>query len=189
MAVNSRQNNLFAAEDWDVAYQAYTQVDLQAYDFDTIRSAMVEYIKTNFPENFNDYIESSEFIAIIELLSYLSQSLAFRVDLNTRENFLSTAESRDSILRLANMLGYTPKRNIPASGLLKVTSISTSEPVFDTSGISLQNQEIQWNDEEDPESFDKFVAILNSAMSSNNPFTKPIIQKKSQKSTVDLKKI
>ena len=47
MAVNSRQNNLFAAEDWDVAYQAYTQVDLQAYDSKLIRSAMVEYIKTN----------------------------------------------------------------------------------------------------------------------------------------------
>ncbi len=66
MAVNSRQNNLFAAEDWAVAYQAYSQVDFQAYDFDTIRNAMVEYIKTNFPENFNDYTESSEFIAIIE---------------------------------------------------------------------------------------------------------------------------
>ena len=44
MAVNSRQNNLFAAEDWSVAYQAYSQVDFQAYDFDTIRNAMVEYI-------------------------------------------------------------------------------------------------------------------------------------------------
>ena len=106
MAVNSRQNNLFAAEDWDVAYQAYTQVDLQAYDFDTIRSAMVEYIKTNFPENFNDYIESSEFIAIIELLAYLGQSIAFRMDINTRENFLETAERRDSVFKLARMLGY-----------------------------------------------------------------------------------
>ena len=48
MAINSRQNNLFAAEDWAVAYQAYSQVDLQAYDFDTIRNAMVNYIKTNF---------------------------------------------------------------------------------------------------------------------------------------------
>ncbi len=87
MAVNSRQNNLFAAEDWSVAYQAYSQVDFQAYDFDTIRNAMVEYIKTNFPENFNDYIESSEFIAIIELLAYLGQSIAFRMDVNTRETF------------------------------------------------------------------------------------------------------
>ena len=79
MAVNNRQNNLFAAEDWEVAYQAYSQVDFQAYDFDTMRTAMVDYIKTNFPENFNDYIESSEFIAIIELLAYLAQSIAFRI--------------------------------------------------------------------------------------------------------------
>ena len=91
-----------------------------------IPSAMVEYIKTNFPENFNDYIESSEFIANIELLAYLGQSIAFRMDINTRENFLETAERRDSVFKLARMLGYNPKRNIPASGLMKVVSISTS---------------------------------------------------------------
>ena len=109
MAISKRNSNLFAAENWEVAYAAYTNVSFKAYDFSTMRSAMLNYIRENYPENFNDYIESSEFVAIIELLSYLSQSLAFRVDLNTRENFLSTAESRDSILRLANMLGYTPK--------------------------------------------------------------------------------
>ena len=65
---------------------------------------MITYIRENYPEKFNDYIESSEFIAIIELLAYLSQNLAFRVDLNTRENFLATAESRESVLRLAKML-------------------------------------------------------------------------------------
>ena len=53
MAVNNRQNNLFAAEDWEVAYQAYSQVDFQAYDFETMRTAMVEYIKTNFPDLLN----------------------------------------------------------------------------------------------------------------------------------------
>jgi len=83
----SRQQNLFAAEDWKIAYKVFNNVNFQAYDFDTMRLAMVDYIKTNFPENFNDYIESSEFISIIELLAYLAQSLAFRMDLNSRENF------------------------------------------------------------------------------------------------------
>ena len=132
MALSNRQNNLFAAEDWDVAYQAYSQVNFQAYDFETIRTAMIEYIRTNFPENFNDYIESSEFIAIIELLAYLAQSIAFRMDVNTRENFLETAERRDSVFKLARQLGYNPKRNIAASGLLKVVSISTTEPLTDS---------------------------------------------------------
>ena len=71
MATVNRQNNLFAAEDWKLAYNVFSQVDFQAYDFDSIRTALVEYIRTNFPENFNDYTESSEFIAILELLAFL----------------------------------------------------------------------------------------------------------------------
>lgn len=177
MAISQRTSNLFAAEDWEVAYSAFTNVNFKAYDFSTLRSAMLTYIRENYPENFNDYIESSEFIAIIELLAFLSQSLAFRVDLNTRENFLTTAESRDSIMRLANMLGYTPRRSIPASGVVKVMSISTNEPLTDSLGVSLQNVIINWNDDENPDSFDQFVTVMNSAMTKSNPFTKPLIAK------------
>ena len=174
MAISTRNQNLFAAEDWEVAYQAFTKVSFKAYDFSTMRTAMLNYIKENYPESFNDYIESSEFVAIIELLAYLSQSLAFRADLNTRENFLATAESKDSILRLADMLGYAPKRNIPASGLVKIDSLSTDEPLIDTTGESLQGVQVDWNDPTNSNSFDQFVTILNSALSLSNPFTKPI---------------
>lgn len=169
-----RQQNLFAAEDWKVAYKAYSQVNYQAYDFDTMRGAMVDYVKTNFPENFNDYIESSEFIAIIELLAYLSQSLAFRMDINSRENFLETAERRDSVFKLARMLGYNPKRNIPASGLMKVVSVKTSEPIVDSLGNNLSNRTIYWDDSNNADSYEQFISILNSAMSSTNRFTSPI---------------
>ena len=41
-----------------------------------------------------------EFIAILELLAFLSTSIAFRMDVNTRENFLETAERRDQYLNL-----------------------------------------------------------------------------------------
>ena len=97
MALSNRQNNLFAAEDWDVAYQAYSQVNFQAYDFETIRTAMIEYIRTNFPENFNDYIESSEFIAIIELLAYLVSSIASRWMLILERIFRNCRKKRSSI--------------------------------------------------------------------------------------------
>ena len=170
----SRQNNLFAAEDWKIAYKAYSEVNYQAYDFDTMRGAMVDYVKTNFPENFNDYIESSEFIAIIELLAYLSQSLAFRMDINTRENFLETAERKDSVFKLARMLGYNPKRNIPASGLMKITSVKTSEQLTDSNGTNLSNKPIYWDDANNTDNYEQFVTILNSAMSSTNRFSSPI---------------
>ena len=173
MASVTRQENLFAAESWKVAYKAYQNISYQAYDYDTIRAALVDYVKTNFPENFNDYIESSEFIAIIELLAYLSQSLAFRMDINTRENFLETAERRDSVFKLARMLGYTPSRNYTASGLVKVVSVKTSEPLTDSQGTDINNLEVFWDDANNPQSYEQFISILNSAMSNVNRFTSP----------------
>jgi len=176
MSVN-RQQSLFAAEDWQLAYQAFTQTDFQAYDFDTIRVSMVDYVRTNFPENFNDYIESSEFIAIIELLAYLSQALAFRMDVNTRENFLQTAERRDSVFKLARMVGYNPKRNEPARGEMKVVSVRTTEPVTDSLGNNLANAQVFWDDVNNPQSYEQFIQIMNAAMSNTNRFTVPVKNK------------
>lgn len=168
-----RQNQLFAAEDWRVIYTAFTQVNFNAYDFSSIRSAMVEYIRLTYPEDFNDWIESSEFVALIDLLAYLGQSLAFRMDLNTRENFLDTATRRESIFRLARMLSYQPQRSIPASGLLKVTSVITNQPIYDSLGNNLQNVQIIWNDQNNPDWFEQFILVVNATLNSTNTFGDP----------------
>ena len=42
MSSVTRQQNLFAAESWKVAYKAYQNISYQAYDYDTIRTALVE---------------------------------------------------------------------------------------------------------------------------------------------------
>ncbi len=89
-----RIDNLFASETWSSVYTAFTNVSLKAYDFDTIRESLLAYISKTYPEKFNDFIASSEFIAILDLVAYLGHSLAFRNDMNTRENFLDTAERR-----------------------------------------------------------------------------------------------
>ena len=139
MAQNVRQDNLFAAEDYQVVYESFQNSNFQAYDYETIRAAMINYIKNNYPEDYNDWISSSEFIALIDLMSFLGHNLAFRIDLNTRENFLSTAERKESVLRLADFLGYNPKRNINLSGLLKIVGVQTSEILTDSDDNNLQN--------------------------------------------------
>ena len=120
MATTDRQNSLLVSQDWQKIYRSFQQSDFLSYDFDTIRRSMIQYLQNNYPEDFNDYIESSEYIALIDLIAYLGQNLSFRTDLNARENFIDTAERRDSILRLARLLSYVPKRNISSSGLLKI---------------------------------------------------------------------
>lgn len=168
-----RQTQLFAAEDWRVVYTAFTKVNFSSYDFNTIRAAMVNYIRLTYPEDFNDWIESSEFVAIIDLLAYLGQSLAFRMDLNTRENFLDTAQRRESIFRLANMLSYQPQRAIPSQGLLKITQILCSQDLYDSNGLNLKNTTITWNDQNNPDWFEQFILVLNASLNSNNTFGNP----------------
>ena len=106
MAASTRQTNLLIQQDWKKVYQSFQNADFQSYDFETLRKSMIDYLRTYYPEDFNDFIESSEYVALIDLIAFLGQSLAFRADLNARENFIDTAERRDSVLRLARLVSY-----------------------------------------------------------------------------------
>ena len=173
MSSTDRLNRLLLAEDWKRVYQSYKNAEFQSYDFDTLRRTMIQYLRDNYPEDFNDYIASSEFIAIIDLLAFLGQSLAFRTDLNSRENFLDTAERRDSIIRLTKLINYRPKRNVPARGLLKITKIKTNEPLQDSSGNELTNANINWNDANNTDWYDQWLTICNSVFNATNKFGTP----------------
>jgi hypothetical protein len=174
MSSTDRQNRLLLAEDWRRIYQSFKYADFQSYDFDNLRRTMINYIRQNYPEDFNDYIESSEYLALIDLIAFLGQNLAFRTDLNARENFIETAERRESVLRLARLISYNPKRNVPANGLLKIESVSTSEDIFDSNGNNLGNQTIIWNDGTNPNWYEQFIKILNAALPVNNTFGRPV---------------
>jgi hypothetical protein len=163
MATTDRQNRLLVAEDWRKIYQSFQQADFKSYDFETLRRTMVAYLRENYPDDFNDFVESSEYVALIDLIAYIAQALSFRVDLNARENFLETAERRNSVLRLARLINYNAKRNLPAIGLLKIDSISTTQDVRDSFGTNIANQNIIWNDSANSNYREQFTAILNAA--------------------------
>ena len=173
MATTDRQNRLLVAEDWRKIYQAFQQADFKSYDFETLRRTMVAYLRENYPDDFNDFVESSEYVALIDLIAYISQSLSFRVDLNARENFLETAERRNSVLRLARLINYNAKRNKPATGLLKIDSVSTTQDVRDSTGTNLANATVIWNDSANSNYREQFIAILNAANQSGQLFGKP----------------
>ena len=140
----SRQ--LSRAESWERAHEVFSQINFSAFDYNTIKESLLDYTKLYFPEDFNDYIESSEYISILELFAYVGELLSYRLDLNAHENFITTAQRKESILRLAKLISYKSSRNIPARGLVKITSIQTTESVFDSNGINLAGRQIFWND-------------------------------------------
>lgn len=167
MTTTARQNNLILAEDWKRIYQTFKNADFKSYDFENLRRVILTYLRENYPEDFNDYIESSEYLALIDAVAFLGQSLAFRIDLASRENFIELAETKESVLRIARMLAYNSKRNIAGSGLLKFDAISTTDTILDSNGKNLANQTIVWNDPTNPNWLEQFVSVLNNSMVPN----------------------
>lgn len=174
MSAQSRQSTLFAGETWQVLYQAFTQINFNASDPASINAAMRYYIQTNYPEDFNDWIESSEFVAIVDLLAWLAGNLAFKTDLSVRENFIEVAGAKESILRLARFLSYNPSRNQPATGILKLIEVTTNDDVLDSFGNNLANKTVLWNDPDNANWYDSFTALLNNAFIATNPFGIPL---------------
>jgi hypothetical protein len=164
MATSSRQSALFGVNDWKAIYQTFNQADFRSYDYETLRKSFIDYLRIYYPETFNDYIESSEFIALMDVMAFMGQGLAFRNDLNTRENFIDTAERRDSVIKLANLVSYTPKRNLTGQGYLKVTSIRTTQNITDINGFNLSNLTVLWNDPANLYWLEQFNTIINAAL-------------------------
>ena len=173
MATSSRQSGLFGVNDWKAIYETFREADFRSYDYETLRKSFIDYIRLYYPETYNDYIESSEFIALLDVMAFMGQGLAFRNDLNTRENFIDTAERRDSVVKLADLVSYTPKRNTCASGFLKVSTVRTTENITDANGVNLSNQSISWNDPSNSNWLDQMNTIFNAAMVDSQRIGRP----------------
>ncbi len=159
--------NLNAAESWEKVYQAFSEVNFTAYDYDTIKESLLQYVKLYYKETFNDFIESSEFIAMLEMFAYIAEQLAYRIDMMAHENFITTAQRKQSILRLARLISYKASRNIPGRGLVKVSSVSTSEQIFDSLGNNLSNRVIVWNDPNNTLWKEQFFLVMNRILTNN----------------------
>lgn len=152
------------AEGWSTVYKAYQNINFSAFDYDTVKASLLDYIKTYHPENFNDFIENSEVVALVEVFSYVAELLAYRQDMNAHENFMSLAQRKQSVLQLAKYISYNAGRNLPPRGLVKMTSVQTTEDVLDSKGNNLANKRINWNDTNNTNWREQFFIVMNLVM-------------------------
>jgi len=155
------------AESYETIYDAFEQINFAAFDFNTVKASLIDYLKLYHKEDFNDYIESSEFIALLEIFAYVTELQIYRLDVNANENFITQAQRKQSVLRLAKFLSYNVSRNIAARGLVKIQNISTSEDVFDNNGNNLANVTIVWNDPNNPNWKEQFILVMNRVLKQN----------------------
>ena len=88
--------------------QSKVVLDYTSRDFTAIRSQLIGLAQGLMPD-WKTVGESSDFgTLLIELFSYMGDVLNFYIDRTASEAFLGTAVRRQSVLYIADMLGYTP---------------------------------------------------------------------------------
>ena len=78
-------------------------------DFNSLRSRLIEYTKTYFPDTFNDFSPSSTGMLFMEMAAYVGDVLSFYIDNQIQETYIQRARQTSNIFNLAYLLGYRPK--------------------------------------------------------------------------------
>lgn len=88
-------------------------------DFSSIKSDLINYAKTYFPNTYSDFNETSPGMMMMEMSAYVGDVLSFYIDQQFKEMLLPTIEERRNLLLLSKSLGYKPKATVPAFARLK----------------------------------------------------------------------
>ena len=78
-------------------------------DFNSLRSRLIEYTKTYFPDTFNDFSPSSTGMLFMEMAAYVGDVLSFYIDNQIQETYIQRARQTSNIFNLAYLVGYRPK--------------------------------------------------------------------------------
>lgn len=90
-------------------------------DFASLKEDLKSYIKIYYPDEYNDFSESSVGMMLLELNAYVGDILSYHVDKNFNEMFMDSAQNRDSVIRISKNLGYNPRGRKPSATLLDVS--------------------------------------------------------------------
>ena len=78
-------------------------------DFSSLKSALIEYAKAYYPNNYNDFTVASPGSMFLDMAAYVGDILSFYLDNQIQETFLQYATQPKNLYALAYMLGYRPK--------------------------------------------------------------------------------
>ena len=75
-------------------------------EFTEIRSDLLDLVQRYYPEQFQDFSESSFGAMMVDAVAYVGDQLSLYLDYNVNESFLDTSFERNNILRHGRILGY-----------------------------------------------------------------------------------
>jgi hypothetical protein len=101
-------------------------IDFSALDYEAARRTIIEYVRTYYPNDFNDFVTSNGFIILIDIISAVTDSLSMRNDLLANEAFLPSAQSEEAVDNHLQLIGQRLRRQTPATVEMEVSVASPS---------------------------------------------------------------
>ena len=74
------------------------RLDFSGLDYTTARRAIIEYIRTYFPDDFNDFVASNGIMMISEIIAANVGKLSLRQDILANEATLPTAQTEEAVV-------------------------------------------------------------------------------------------
>lgn len=81
-------------------------------DFNSIKSNLIDFAKTYFPNTYQDFNESSPGMMFLEMAAYVGDVLSYYTDVTLQESMITHAAERQNVINLAQSMGYIPRNKI-----------------------------------------------------------------------------
>lgn len=101
------------------------QVDYTSRDFTSIRDDLLSLIP-NFAPQWTSRDSSDFGVVLVELFAYMGDLLNYYVDRAANESFISSSTQRDTVVKLAKLLNYTPNSLTGATGTVTFSNTGSS---------------------------------------------------------------
>lgn len=124
-------------------------VDYTNQDYFSIKTRVRDLIKEKFPNDFNDFIESSLGIMLVEVLIFLTDLQNFKIDQVFNEMYTDTVTEIENLIRYARSLGFqpTPPLSARAGFSATIASVLTEDlviPAGTTINVIASGQQINF---------------------------------------------
>jgi len=103
-------------------------IDFSTADFDEFKASFETYIKSVYPSEYNNFIESDLGQMLSELFAYMGAVLSFKADALAQESYISTAKTSEGLLKLLELIGIELRGPIPAKATCTLTTDTAIGP-------------------------------------------------------------
>lgn len=108
-------------------------------DFGQLKSSLMDFAKTYYPNTYKDFSDASTGMMFIEMAAYVGDVLSYYIDYQFKESMLVNAEERQNIIDSARSIGYKSKPIAPSVTKLDVYQLVPSKISEDGSFVPDMN--------------------------------------------------